>query len=79
MSVWWQIAIGIAALWLVPRFVGSRFHPREPSALDDPLVEDPFAGVRSPRRHGPQNRSGAVALAEPDEEDENRSIPPREL
>jgi hypothetical protein len=82
MGVWWQLAIGMIIVWLVWRFVGSRFSPREPSeSLDDPRVEDPFAGVPSPKRHGPQSRSGAVALAEPDddEEDESRSFPPRTL
>ena len=78
MNVWWQLAIAIVILWLVVRFVRSRFSPREPSqSLDDPLVEDPFAGVRSPKKHGPHSRSGAVALEEPNEEDENRSFPPR--
>ncbi len=47
----------------------------------EPEPEDPFAGVRSPNKRGPQNRSGAVALAEPDEdpnEDEHgRCFPPR--
>jgi hypothetical protein len=80
MDVWWQLAIGIVILWLVLRFVGSRFSPREPSeSLGDPRVEDPFAGVPLPKKRGPQNRSGAVALAEPDEEDENHSFPPRNL
>lgn len=78
MGVWWQVAIGLLVLWFVLRFVRSRFTPKEPS-LDDPRVGDPFAGVPSPRKRGPQNRSGAVALAEPDEEDENRSFPPRNL
>ncbi len=45
----------------------------------EPEPEDPFAGVRSPKKRGPLNRSGAVAMAEPDEEDENRSFPPRNL
>ena len=80
MSVWWQLAIGIVVLWLVLRFVGNLLSSREPSeSLDDPLVDDPLAGVPSPKRRGPQNRSGAVALAEPDEEDEHRSFPPRNL
>ena len=80
MGVWWQLAIGIVVLWLALRFVLSRLSPRQPSeSLDDPRVEDPLAGVPSPRKRGPQNRSGAVALAEPDEEDENRSFPPRNL
>jgi hypothetical protein len=80
MNIWWQLAIVVVALWFVLRFVRSLFSHREPSAsVDDPLVEDPLAGVPSPRRRGPQNRSGAVALVEPDEEDENRSFPPRNL
>ncbi len=77
MNVWWQLVIGIVVLWFVLRFVGSLFTPREPSeSLDDPRVEGLFAGVPSPKKRGPQNRSGAVALAEPDEEDVNRSFPP---
>ncbi|MGA9497526.1 MAG: hypothetical protein WBV41_16820 [Terriglobales bacterium] len=80
MSVWWQLLIGIVVLWLVLRFVGRLFRSREPSeSLGDPRVEDPFAGVPSPKKRGPENRSGAVALAEPDEEDDNRSYPPRKL
>jgi hypothetical protein len=80
MGVWWQLAIGSVALWLIIRFVLSLLSPREPSeSVDDPLVEDPLAGVPSPKRRGPQTRSGPVALAEPDEEDENRSYPPRNL
>jgi hypothetical protein len=80
MGVWWQLAIGVVVLWLVLRSVGKLFSPREPSeSLDDPLVEGPLAGVPSPKKRGPQNRSGAVALAEPDEEDENRSFPLRNL
>jgi hypothetical protein len=80
MGIWWQLAIGSVALWLILRFVLSLLSPREPSqSMDDPLVEDPLAGVPSPKRRGPHTRSGAVALAEPDEEDENRSYPPRNL
>lgn len=40
--------------------------------------ENPFAGVRSPNKHGPRSRSGAVALVEPIE-DEYRSFPPRKV
>jgi hypothetical protein len=80
MGVWWQLAIGVVALLLLLRFVGTLLSPREPSeSLENPLVEDPLAGVTSPKKRGPPNRSGAVTLAEPDEEDENRSYPPRNL
>jgi hypothetical protein len=75
MGVWWQLAIALAVLWLVVRFLRNLFRPREPSES----VEDPSPGVPSPKRRGPQTRSGAVALAEPDEEDEDRSFPPRNL
>jgi len=75
MGVWWQLVIGAVVLWLVFRVVLSLLSPREPSES----MEDPLAGVPSPKRRGPQNRSGAVAFAEPDEEDENRSYPPRNL
>jgi hypothetical protein len=80
MNIWWQLALGVAVLWLVLRFVGSRFRRREPSeSVEGPLAEDLLAGVPSPKRRGPQNRSGAVALAEPDEEDGNSNYPPRKL
>ncbi len=75
MNVWWQVAVVLVVLWFVLRFVRNLFRPREPSES----VEDPLAGVPSPKRRGPQNRSGAVALAEPDEEDGDRSYPPRNL
>lgn len=32
-----------------------------------PPPRDPYAGVRAPLKKGPPNRSGAVALEEPDE------------
>ncbi len=75
MNVWWELAIVAVVLWFVLRFIRNLFRPREPSES----VEDPLAGVPSPKKRGPQNRSGAVALAEPDEEDEDRSYPPRNL
>lgn len=53
----------------------ARFIMSKPEAEPEP--EDPFAGVRSPKKRGPQNRSGAVALAEPGEDKEDQSLPPR--
>ena len=77
MGVWWQLGIGVIALWLVLRFVLRLISIRKPSeSLDEPLVEDPFAGVPSPKRRGPKDRNSAVALEEPDEEDEGRTFPP---
>jgi len=75
MNVWWELAIVAVVLWFALRFIRTLFRPREPSES----IEDPLAGVPSPKKRGPQNRSGAVALAEPDEGDEDRSYPPRNL
>jgi hypothetical protein len=74
LEVLWLVIVAVF-LWLVFRFVRSQFHPREPAeAVGD---QDPFAGVRSPNKRGPRGRSGAVALAEPDEGEEDQSFPPR--
>jgi len=75
----WPLLIAALVLWLVFRFVRSQFRSREPSETVGGVGgQDPFSGVRSPKKRGPQSRSGAVALAEPDDdEDEPRSFPPR--
>ena len=72
MEVLWLIIVAVV-LWLVFRFVRSQFHPRKLAEAD----QDPYAGVRSPNKRGPRGRSGAVALAEPDDGEEDQSFPPR--
>jgi hypothetical protein len=72
LDVLWLIIV-VVFLWVVFRFVRSQFSPREPAEAD----QDPFAGVRSPNKRGPRGRSGAVALAEPDDGEEDQSFPPR--
>ena len=61
----------IAVLWLVWRFVNALWTPQEPAK---PL--DPDSKVAAPRRRGPKERGGAIALEEPPEED-FQSFPPR--
>ncbi len=46
--------------------VMSRFGAGGPALLGGADPEDPYAGVRQPRRQGPGGRSSAVALAEPE-------------
>ena len=47
---------------LIARLLRTLFgHRRLP-----PSDEDPYAGVREPRRHGPRGRESAVALMEPE-------------
>jgi hypothetical protein len=47
--------------------LAARLNWRSFDALPPPLPEDPYVGVREPRKRGPGGRSAAVALAEPDE------------
>lgn len=42
-----------------------------------PLPDDPYADRMAPLRRGPKGRSGAAAVAEP-EEDPYRAFPPRQ-
>ena len=35
----------------------------------DPSLDDPFAGVRMPRPHGPSGRSSSVSVPEPESHD----------
>jgi len=77
MDIWLQVVIGIAFLWLVWYLIDRKLSRREPSGEVDGPRRDPLAGVPSPKKRGPQSRSGAVALAEPDEEDDSRNFPPR--
>ena len=76
MEILWQIAIPLVALWGVFRFVQSQFAKISFREKTPPNPLDPRAGVRAPNKGNPGNRSGAVALAEPDEDDEDRSFPP---
>jgi hypothetical protein len=73
----WPLLIAALVLWLVFRFVRSQFQSREPSeTVGGAGGHDPFSGVPSPKKRGPQSRSGAVALAEPDDdEEEYKSYP----
>jgi hypothetical protein len=74
----WSLVIAAVVLWLVFRFVRSQFRsPEHSETIGGVEGQGPFAGVRSPKKRGPQSRSGAVALAEPDEDEEHRSYPPR--
>jgi hypothetical protein len=73
MSYFLALIIAFAALWLAWRFVGSLFHPREPA---EP-VDDPFSDVLAPRKRGPQGKAGAVALDEPEDDEDEGFFPPR--
>ena len=79
MSVWWQLTIGIFFIWLLWRLFGWKIHKTKPNESVDKPPHGPFAGVAATKKHGPGSKSGAVALAEPDDDDEVRSYPPRTM
>ena len=61
MSTTVEILIGLAAIiflwWLIRRFFLAPSEPRD------------YAGVPAPRRRNPKDRSGAVAVEEPEDDD----------
>lgn len=70
-----EVGAVIFVIWLVWRFVQAvmRFRggsPREP-------IDDDSLGVRAPRKRGPHGRAGAVALAQPDDDDDEMPAPRR--
>jgi hypothetical protein len=69
-SAIFEAAVLLLAAWLVWRFVIRR--------LRNPAEPDPYAGILARLRPCPKSGAGAVALAEPDEDDEPPfSYPPR--
>jgi len=56
--------------WL--KALAARVMGRQPP-FDHPL-DDPYAGVRMPRPHGPSGRSSSVSVPEPDLHDETHAV-----
>jgi hypothetical protein len=76
MSIFLEILSAILAIWIVWWLVRRMLQPGTPT---EP-VDDLFASVPAPRRRGPKGKAGAVALEEPnDDEDNADSFPPRSL
>ena len=64
-------AIFLIALWLLARLLLQAF-----SRSDQPAEPDDHAEIPSRQRPRPERGAGAVALAEPDEEDEGLTVHP---
>jgi len=88
MSTFLEILSAVLAIWIVWWLVrrmlqrGAPAEFRKMLRLGTPAdpVDDPFASVPAPRRRGPKDKAGAVALEEPDDDDgEVDSSPPRSL
>lgn len=75
MHAIFELLIVLAAMWLVWRFIARLLRPRAPA---EP-AEEPFSEVPASRARGPKGRSGAVAIAEPDDDEISDAYPPRSL
>jgi hypothetical protein len=70
-SVLFELAVVLLAAWFVWRIIAQRFpRPSQPAEPGD------YAGTPARLRPRPGSRSGAVALAEPDEDDEEQPFSP---
>jgi len=70
-----ELLIAVAALWLVWRLIVMMLRPHAPA---EP-AEDPLAEVPVSRKRGPKGRFGAVAVAEPDDDEISDAFLPRSL
>ncbi len=73
MSLLVELLIFGAAALLVWMLVARMLRPRAPA---EPSGE-PFANVPASLRRGPKGRSGAVAVAESDDDEPSDAFPPR--
>lgn len=58
----------MSAFWLIRKMLRPK-SPAEPA-------EESFADVHAPKKSNPKGRAGAVALAEPDDDDPADTYPP---
>jgi hypothetical protein len=77
MEVLLQILVAIVAAWSVWWLIRKMLRPRAPAEPAD----DPLANVSAPLRRGPKGLAGAVAVEEPepDDDDCHDAYPPRSL
>jgi len=80
MSAFLAVLVPLAALLIVWRVLASLFQGRQPAEPvgTDP-IEDPFASVPAFRKTSPKRRSGAAAVAEPEDDIPADCFPPRAL
>jgi len=72
-----QVLIATLSAWFVWRLIRRMLRPRAPAEPAD----DPLADVSAPVRRGPKGLAGAVAVEEPEPEDDDHhdAYPPRSL
>lgn len=75
MELFFQILIGALAAGIVWWMMRKMLRPRAPA---EP-AEDPLAEVAAPLKRNPKGRSGAVAIAEPDDGEYPDAFPPRTM
>lgn len=77
MSAIFGVLFSLVAILLVWRFVASLFQPGQPAEpIDAEPIDDPYSRVPAFRKGPPRGRSGAMALAEPDNDPPADCLPP---
>jgi len=78
MSAVFGVLIALGVILLVWRFVASLFQSGQAAEpIDAEPIDDPFSRVPAYRNRPPRGRSGAMALAEPDDDPPADCLPPR--
>lgn len=69
MSAVLGVLISLVAILMVWRFVASMFQSgQQAEPIDAESIDDPYSRVPAFRKNPPRGRSGAMALAEPDDD-----------
>ncbi len=75
MQAFLQLLIAALAVWAAWSLIRKMLRPGAPA---EP-AEDPLAEVSAPLKRNPKGRTGAVAVAEPEESENPEAFPPRTL
>jgi hypothetical protein len=69
------LVAAVSAWWLIRKML----RPQAPAEPADELADDDFAETSAPLRRNPKGRSGAIAIEEPEADDEPNLFPARAL
>jgi hypothetical protein len=75
MSLFIEILLATFAVWCTWILIRSALRPRSPAEPAD----DPSAPVGAIVKRGPKGRAGAVAIEEPEDDNQSDYSPPRSL
>jgi hypothetical protein len=80
MQLFAQISIVVLVVFFTSWSIRSMVQLRAvDEAADEPFAENPFAEVAAPLKSNPKERTGAIAMQEPDDNDITDAFPPSKL